>query len=178
MSLFLKHIFVYKEISEKYNEALILEDDVILGDDFMNKLSIYMSQLPSDYDMLFVGEGLVNMHVPSDQLKPGVNIYETSADPTCWGYGGSSKCSDSYIVSKKCATTLINYVWKEKTSLPVDHWINLAVKENNLKVFWAEPTIAQQGTQIGVFKTSIEPTDINIHSYPKIEPIIQNRFLM
>ena len=35
MSLSLKHFYVYKEIADKYDNALILEDDAILCDNFL-----------------------------------------------------------------------------------------------------------------------------------------------
>ena len=152
MSLVLKHFWVYYEIATKYDYALILEDDVILADNFVEILNKYMVELPADYDMLFIGNGC-NLHMPT---IPDKCIYERGLHSTDWGGGGASRCSDSYIVNKKCAIKLYNYIssLKYKISVSSDFWINKAALDNNLKVYWSEPTIVSQGTANGLFKTS------------------------
>ena len=155
MSLHLKHNYVYKMIAENYENALILEDDVILCNKFIEKLNNYVSQLPKNFDMLFIGDGC-NLHIQKDKLIPHKNIYEKCLYPTKWGGDGASRCSDSYIISKKCANKMCEYInnLNYKINLPIDWWINVAARDNNFKVYWAEPTIVTQGTQIGIFKTS------------------------
>ena len=152
MSLVLKHFWVYYEIATKYECALILEDDAILADNFVETLHKYMAELPADYDMLFIGNGC-NLHMPTITDK---YIYEKGLYPTGWGGNGASRCSDSYIVNKKCAIKLYNYIssLKYKISVSSDFWINKAALDNNLKVYWSEPTIVSQGTANGLFKTS------------------------
>ena len=54
VSLLLKHIYAYKQIIDNYDEALILEDDIILCDDFMNKLNLYLTQLPKDLSLIHI----------------------------------------------------------------------------------------------------------------------------
>ena len=153
VSLILKHFWVYKEISIKYDCALILEDDAILADNFVEILDKYMAELPVDYDMLFIGDGC-NLHMPNITDK---YIYEKCLHPTSWGCDGASRCSDSYIVNKKCAIKLNEYIshLNYKINISSDFWINKAARDNNLKVYWSEPTIVSQGTENGLFKTSI-----------------------
>jgi hypothetical protein len=69
---------------------------------------------------------------------------------------GASRCSDSYIISKKCATIMCNYIdtLPHKIHLHSDWFINYAARNNNFKVYWAEPTIVTQGTETGIFKSS------------------------
>jgi len=150
MSLHLKHNYVYKLISENYDNALIFEDDVILTDNFNEILNKYMTELPNDYDMLFIGDGC-KMHIEKNKLIQNKNIYEKSL------YPGSSRCSDSYIISKKCAIKLCEYIsnLEHKIKLPIDWWLSVAARDNNFKVYWAEPTIVTQGSQNGLFKSSL-----------------------
>ena len=155
MSMSLKHFYAYKEISDKYDNGLILEDDAILINNFTDILNKYMEQLPKNYDMLFIGDGC-NLHIEKNKLIPNQNIYEKCLYPTRWGGNGASRCSDSYIISKICANKLCKYInnLNYKIELPIDWWINVAARDNNFKVYWAEPTIVTQGTQNGLFQTS------------------------
>jgi GR25 family glycosyltransferase involved in LPS biosynthesis len=154
LSLFLKHLWVYKEIENKYDYALILEDDVILSDNFVETLNKYMTELPADYDMLFIGDGC-NLHIKD--ITNTKCIYEKSLYPNIWEGDGAARCSDSYIVNKKCAVKLNEYITKSSTKIKVgiDWWINIAARDNNLKVYWSEPTIVTQGSQNGMFKREI-----------------------
>lgn len=155
MSLHLKHIYAYKLVAENDERALILEDDVILCERFIEKLNNYMTQLPEIFDMVFIGDGC-HFHIEPHKLIPNKNIYEKGLYPTSWGGDGVSRCSDSYLISKKCAITLCDYLKKsDKITLPPDWWINIAARDNDFKVYWAEPTITTQGTQTGLFKSSI-----------------------
>ena len=158
ISLMLHHFECYKIINEKYDYAIIFEDDVILADDFKNKIEKYISDLPDDWDMLFFGEGQ-GIHIPQYRQSPGVNIYKKMTDlknKMLGGIDGSTRCADSYIVSKKCAQKLsqvINIL--QITSIPLDHLLNKINHLCKFNIYWAEPTLAVQGTSNGTFKTSV-----------------------
>ena len=155
IAISLSHFYAYKQISDKYDNGLIFEDDVVLSDNFTDILKKYMTQLPKNYDMLFIGDGC-NLHIEQHKLIPNKNIYEKCLYPTKWGGGGATRCTDSYMISKNCANKLCEYInnLEYKIKLPIDWWINVAARDNIFKVYWAEPTIVTQGTQNGLFTTS------------------------
>jgi GR25 family glycosyltransferase involved in LPS biosynthesis len=158
ISLMLHHFECYKIISEKYDYAIIFEDDVILADDFRNKIEKYISELPDDWDMLFFGEGH-GVHIPKFRLIPDVNIYKKMTDlknNIPGGIDGSTRCADSYIVSKKCAQRMVQVLNSIKIiSIPLDHLLNKINHFCRFNIYWAEPTLAIQGTSNGMFKTSV-----------------------
>lgn len=155
IAISLSHFYAFKQISDNYEYGLIFEDDIVLSTNFINILNGYINQLPKDYDMMFIGDGC-QLHIENHKIIPNKNVYEKCLYPTNWGGDGATRCTDSYLVSKKCATKLINYIdnLKYKIELPIDWWLNIAARENNFKVYWAEPTIVTQGTQNGLFKSS------------------------
>jgi GR25 family glycosyltransferase involved in LPS biosynthesis len=152
MAIGLSHMYAYKQIKDNYNEAIIFEDDVILYDNFINIFNQYLTQLPCDYDMLFFGS-CCNLHIQQHNLIPNKYIYRKSLEATDWGGDGSTRATHSYLVSKKCATQLCEYIdnLKYKITMPCDFWLNIAARDINLNVYWAEPTIAIQGSEIGMF---------------------------
>ena len=157
LSLHLKHVHVYRlMISENYENALVFEDDVILSNNFMLKLNTYMTQLPRDYDMLFIGDGC-KLHIEQSSLIPNKYVYEKCLYETHWGGGGATRCTDSYVINITCAKKLCEYISNltVKINSPVDWWLNVAARDNNLNIYWAEPTIVTQGSQNGLFFRTI-----------------------
>ena len=108
--------------------------------------------------MLFIGDGC-NLHIESNKITPNKFIYEKCLYPTNWGGNGATRCTDSYIVNRQCAVKLCDYInqnlMKNKIDLPTDFWINSAARDKNLKVYWAEPTIVTQGSETGIFKSTV-----------------------
>ena len=158
IAISLSHFYAYNIIANNinlYNYALILEDDVVLSDNFLDKLNNYISELPDDWDMCFIGDGC-GLHIEHHKLLPNQNIYKKCLIPTNWGGNGATRCTDSYIVNKKCAVQICKYIenLKTKINLPIDWWLNEVCRDNNFNVYWAEPTIITQGTQNGLYKSS------------------------
>ena len=159
IAIILSHMYAYNQIKDNYDEALIFEDDVILCDNFIDIFNNYLTQLPKDYDMLFIGDGC-NLHIQKDNLISNKNIYKKCLYPTSWGGDGCTRCIDSYLVSKKCAIKICEYIdnikynSKYKINTNTDWWLNIVARNIILQIYWAEPTIVMQGTENGIFKTS------------------------
>ena len=153
----LSHINAYRNImNNEYKYSLILEDDVILDDNFGDKLNKGLKKLPDDYDMLFIGNGC-NLHIPFNKIRPHKFIYKKCREPTNWGGNGGTRCTDSYLVSKKGAKKLMSYISKLKEgaiNMPIDWWLNEVIRDLKLEIYWMEPTIVTQGTQTGKYKSS------------------------
>jgi len=159
ISVCLHHIQCFKNIViGNYDYALILEDDVVLGPDFHNKLKMYINELPENWDMLFVGDGC-GYHIPQDRITNDKHIYLKDYAPSATTGQGCTRCLDSYIVSKKCASVIVNRLTTLKNYtilVPADLWLNNVIKNNRFKIYWGEPTICTQGSQKGVYKSSIK----------------------
>jgi len=153
ISLTMKHLFCYREIAEKYDYALILEDDAIFVNGFKSKLEAYISQLPNDWDMLFIGDGC-NLHIPYNIVKnSNTNIFKKCLEPTPWGGNGATRCTDSYLISKKCAAKIIESS-NSGIDNSIDWWLNGVCRKHGFNVYWAEPTIVTQGSENGMYRPS------------------------
>ena len=149
ISLFLKHVESWKHIIASTNPySIVFEDDAILAADFYNKFKNYMLSAPTDFDIIFLGDGC-NLHGSSDII-----FTKTMA----------SRCTDSMVISKKGGQKLfmffnLRYVKYQNESTPVelaiDHWLNYVIKLLSLNVYWVEPTIVTQGSQNGRFSSSL-----------------------
>jgi len=158
MAISLSHLYCYKEISEKYDYGLILEDDAMFDKNFNNNLINYISQLPNDWDMLFLDD-CCNFHILNTTKNQ--NIYRKNLSANSEGGGmGATRGAGCYLVSKKCAAKITyniqTYYYNGiyKIGDQIDFWLNNVFRRNNFNIYWAEPTISTQGTQNGTYKTS------------------------
>lgn len=142
-----KHIEAWRLIfqsTDPSNYNLILEDDAILADTFKQTLQLYIQQIPDTYDMVFLGDGC-DLHIPHNLRIGSSNIFLKGNEPSDWGGDGATRCTDSYLISKKCCAKLLDIVYKKPISLPIDFLLNSFCRELALEVYWAEPTIVTQG---------------------------------
>jgi len=109
---------------------------------------------------LFIGNGC-NLHIQKEFIKDDILVYKKGSEITDWGGNGITRCMDSYIVSRKCATTVCNYIENivrreinKKINYNSDWWFNIVGRDCNLEAYWIEPTIVSQGSFNSLFKCS------------------------
>ncbi len=144
ISLFLKHVEIFKTDYNDY--VIVLEDDAILKSDFKNNLEkcfVELDELGDSWDVAFTGE-CANLHVPKTSDK---FFYKSIL-------GSRGTCM--YIINKN-KSSLILKVYNEdgKINKPIDHWFNKTFLNGKLRFLYSEPTLVEQGSEIGVFKSAI-----------------------
>jgi mannosyltransferase OCH1-like enzyme len=133
ISLALKHAFILKDVfKNKYKTSLILEDDVILCDNFVNYCNFFMTQLPNDWDIAWVGSCL-NLHEPNID---GKYVYKTSK---------GSRCTHAFLVSESMVNKVIDCI--SDINLAADHFYNYLIEKYNLNNYWFEPSLANQSLE-------------------------------
>ena len=138
ISLLLKHCFIIKDAYEKkYESILILEDDVLLCNNFTILLDNYIKQLPTDWDILWTGT-CCDLHANKNSIE---NVYKMNG----------SRCTHSFVVSKNCIEKIINEIkYADRES---DWYYNFLIEKFNLNNYWAEPALAYQSSE---FKSTIQ----------------------
>ncbi|MEM9770389.1 MAG: glycosyltransferase [Cyanobacteria bacterium P01_D01_bin.73] len=144
ISLAYKHWKCYQNIVQGSIEtALILEDDVILCNDFKSTLSHYLGQTPEDWDAIFPGSGA------------GLRITNTRSGEVAYRKEHpASKCTDSYLINGFTAQRL--YKLLKTICLPIDIELAWGLKVCNSNVYWWEPPLIIQGSQQGLYRSAIQ----------------------
>ena len=138
ISIALKHIWIIQESFRKnYESILVLEDDSIIREDFVDKFNLYKSQLPTDWDICFIGE-CCGLHTPSD---PNKYVYKVN----------QSRCAHAYIVSRRCLSKIIDHIGDVNDA--IDWYFTTLINKFDLNCFWFEPSIVSQNKN---FITSIQ----------------------
>lgn len=147
----ISHMNVWKlflETEEEY--AIIFEDDVVLEDNFNEKLEVALREVPKDYDILYLG------CTGCDNTQP-VNIVKILASIPFFPqtFNPDEKVTDNisrpsvafathaYIVSRKGATKLLKYL-DGKLSNHIDFSIQKLVLNNKIESYVTTPRIAYQ----------------------------------
>jgi len=134
---------VIREIAEGDEEyALVLEDDVILCDDFCRSVSHYMKSTPPDWDVIYLGNG-ANLHPPN--IQEGKLAYKVNHP--------ASRCADSILLRKEAAAKLNEEYFP--FDIAADFEIGYLQAKHDLNVYWWEPTLCTQGSESGAFKSSL-----------------------
>ena len=137
ISLSLKHVKIIREVAEKYEYALVLEDDVILCDNFVEEFFRSYNQLPEDWDIAWVGT-CCGLHAPTSEDK---RVYRVNG----------SRCTHAYAISNSGAKKVLSELKYCNTG--ADFFFNLLIEKFNLNNYWFEPALAIQSPE---FKTTIQ----------------------
>lgn len=137
ISLTIKLYQVCKKIAEGNDEiALIFEDDSIIDNDFVSKFWEYYNETP-DFDVVFIASCC--------ELRGTEKIYRKD-------HPASRGCGTILIKKKACADIV-------KTFLPFnlcsDWELNYHMSLHDHKVFWWEPPMVNQGSENGLFKSTL-----------------------
>jgi GR25 family glycosyltransferase involved in LPS biosynthesis len=150
----ISHINIWKKIvKEKINKSLILEDDFILVDDFLNKFNRIINKAPLNYDMLFLTSD--QMHNPSIKIRD-INEYFYKQIFISQAVG--------YIITLDGAKKILKYI--NKVSYHIDNEILIKSLFTDLDIISIKEKLIYQ-----TFETS---NNINDRNYP----LILNNFLV
>jgi len=146
ISLAYKHIKIYEDILKNgVDVSLVLEDDVVLADDFVNKFNQMLHDTPSDWDMIFIGSGC-NLSIPESEMVMGQTAYRKSHPAT--------KCTDSYLITLSATNKIMKTIFP--LTFPIDFELNYQLLMHDLRVYWWEPPLVKQGSQCGIFRSRIQ----------------------
>ena len=134
------HINALEDLAKTDSDGLIIEDDIVFNKNFTTELIKILNNLPEDWDMIFLSEGC-NIHQPN--INPNINLYKYNR----------SRCASCYLVSNKAAKKLISTI--TPITKAIDHSYNDEIIKHLLNSYLLEPTIAIEGSDIGLFKSTV-----------------------
>jgi len=148
LSCSMKHIEALKKIEKSDdNIFLVLEDDVLFNENTLEVLNNIKKELNSIEDDFVISLGnAANMYTPKKRLEDGKFLYKNI----------ENRAADSFLISKQAVKQRLTWLRENTTTLPADHMYNFIDNEVGNHIYWLEPTIATQGSQAGLFTSSIQ----------------------
>ena len=174
ISLFLKHIQSMKNIiSSNKDYGIIMEDDVIFKDNFINNFNEVTKILPEDFDIIYTGvfpfykeyKNYSGNSNPIVNAKNKVGELYNMTKTVVFTWTGNNKGTDFYIISREGCIKFINFIEKikkdnNKISSPIDHFMGLFFFNNGV-VYWSNEEITLHGSCCqyitdGIFENSMK----------------------
>lgn len=147
VSLILKHLAIYRVVSRESEKwHLVLEDDLLVKSaSLLADLETCLAELPADWELLFIGKGC-NLHVPWWRRRPGKRVYFRGWKPWWWAGGGTSRCTEAYLVNPSFAKRFLASRFAHPPfDCPIDWLLAKAGYELHIRSYWVEPPLIGQG---------------------------------
>jgi GR25 family glycosyltransferase involved in LPS biosynthesis len=159
-------------IDSKKEYGIIMEDDVIFKDNFINNFNDLTKISPETFDIIYMGtfpfyeyyKKYSNCENPIFKSNNSIGNLCNMDNITVFPWTGNNKGTDFYIISKKACIKFILYIeelkkYNKKISTPIDHFMGVFFY-NNGNVFWGNKEITLHGsishyTYNGIFKNSM-----------------------
>jgi len=145
--LFLTHKEILKDaISNNYDSIIILEDDVTFIDNFYDKFNKKISELPSDWDLFYIGgnnifkKGNFSLVTGDKKFIPTLDNYKTldyEMAKTTW-----TQCAHALAINSKFYDKLLNNIINNSLT-PID-MIYTYLQNGNCNAYTFLPGLALQ----------------------------------
>jgi GR25 family glycosyltransferase involved in LPS biosynthesis len=135
---------IQKIAKECDNYGLIFEDDVVFVENFVEKFNIFLKSTPDDWDAIFMGS-CAGLRVAPQFIKKNISAYKMDHP--------ASKGGDSYLLRKELAENISETM---NTFVTISDWeLSYQLKLHNANVYWWEPPLVAQGSELGLYKSTL-----------------------
>ena len=149
----LKHLEVLRRVvAERWQRCLVLEDDVVLADDFPEGVRAALAETraePHPY-IVYLGAG-GNFYTPASERQPGRRIYPAQ----------KGRFTDSYLIGVREAELRLAEIEKAPMTKPIDVVFDSVDRAAGIRFLWLEDPVVEQGSKLGVFRTTLEAAPPN-----------------
>lgn len=175
ISLFMKHIQCYKNILDANEDyGIVMEDDVIFKDNFINNYNNITTKLPEEFDVIYLGvfpfvKEYKSFHAnrysyPTESSTKKIENLFDMTNISVFPWTGNNKGTDFYIISKTGCKKILSFIQhlsknNIKISDPIDHFMGKCFYKHGI-VYWSDSDITLHGSTCkyitnGIFKNSM-----------------------
>lgn len=144
-SCFYKHYLVMKKVvDDNIQQVLVLEDDAILCDDFIGRITEIKKELDGESCYL-VNIEEASSQVPFVVREPGKKLYLCEANKLAGGL------IYDYFFAKK----MVSYIESLQQRYEIDKTIGIVRHQVGFNLFWTHPPLVKQGSKNGLFSSEL-----------------------
>lgn len=141
-----KHLLACRRIIDRgMPGAVVLEDDIVLGDRFEEIVMRSIGQLPDGDPAIINYEDTRLRFVPRSKRRRGQVIYP----------GDRDRFTGALYVTAEAAAKVLATAETEKMSVPIDIFHRRLLDRGIISYWWSHPCVASQGSFSGLFASSV-----------------------
>lgn len=150
----LGHYYAIEKIAsdERINIGMIIEDDIILKNNFCENIKKQLEMIPEDWDIFVVG-GYWNDEPDSSSFSDKIELCSTN-NHFIYKPLYKNIPTGNYMLNKKSAKRIITHPLYKPFSHPIDNTLIHITKDFNLNVYWSRPFLSFEGSKKGYYETS------------------------
>jgi glycosyl transferase family 25 len=142
---FITHLRLYKKMIDNNIESiLIMEDDAIFCDSFINKFTLIENELESNQNIIFIGGRFTPNYVMLKENYTNIDnkIYIIKHNKNAIPIHDIHRTTHAYIIYKHTALILLNEFNKASIiQKPIDNWLFTILADNNVDVHSTLPLL-------------------------------------
>ena len=149
----LKHLAVLRRVRDQgWQHCLVLEDDVVLKEDFPEGVRAALAETRGEARpyVIYLGAG-GNFYTPASRRRPGQRIYPAT----------KGRFTDSYLIGSQEAALRLARIEAQPMTKPIDVVFDESDRAAGIRFLWLEDPVVEQGSKLGVFRTSLESAPPN-----------------
>jgi hypothetical protein len=152
ISLFLNFYIIFKRILGYYKEGffMIVESDIIFKSDFNLMYSLLEKININHHHCIAFGSGCNLEIIPTNKSINFIELHKKK----------ETRCTDSFIFSYAGIQLFAKYIedkiMTKGIDNPIDFFMNEFLNTNTYNMYWTSPSITYQGSQKGIFKSTIQ----------------------
>jgi glycosyl transferase family 25 len=154
ISCALKHFEALNQINKQCsNHGLILEDDAIITNDFINNFNKCLKNTPEDWDIIFLGTGCGDWFI-EEKTRQEIPIYENNKIKIFKMPHPATNCAEAYLIKKQAAKKIYESIIP--FDLAGDWEIAYQIFKLNLNAYWWTPPLIHQGSKSGQYNSALD----------------------
>ena len=148
-SLYINYAMTMQRVRDDFPQGgnfIVLESDV----QFHGNFSKYIEDMAQaaegiPFDLIFFGS-CMGFHARGPRARGRVSLVRMT----------SGRCTDSILWSHTGVLKFLDFLHRTtNATMPIDHTMNVFLKNETTACYWAEPTLTTQGSQTGAFPSTI-----------------------
>ncbi|UUM30481.1 glycosyltransferase family 25 protein [Vibrio japonicus] len=145
MSCLYKHYLVMKKVvEEQIPQVLVLEDDALLVEGFVEKLEKFREEIKGESRYLINIEEASNL-VPLSIRKPNQSLYLCK----------TNKLTGGLVYDLEFAEKMVELLDSTVTDAPIDGLIGNERQTLHYNIYWTHPPLVRQGSKTGIFASEL-----------------------
>ena len=151
------HKYIYQQILDNDEIALVLEDDTIFKPNFIDHLYHLLNYLPCGWEQICLGGLTEEGKIPAKTIEGSIRMEFRSDEVIFYRPETPAPATLSCMLHhKKSAEKILRSPYIKKLLAPSDHNLWVVNIDQQVNIYWVHPWITYEGSKMEMFDTSLE----------------------